>query len=181
MLTVRGAHLARYLACAALLWAVAEPALAGDRYVRAAVDAKGRLRIETAGGRVITIKPDPEEVGFTKIAISPNGDAVGWVGLRASGSTSYDIPTRLVIFWTGGKRTFRGHELPVWKWAFAEGGTQVIFYQETIHGGLGMHHEWRDIASGRLIAEWGPEIEPDGRALPNQNPPAWVREFEREK
>jgi hypothetical protein len=155
--------------------------MAADRYVRAAVDARGRLCIETAGGQTITIERDPEQVGFTKIAISPDGDAVGWVGLRAGRSTSYDIPTRLVIYRADGTRTFRGEELPVWRWAFAGGGKQVVFYQETVHGGLGMHYEWRDIASGRLIAEWGPEIEPDGRALPNQSPPAWVREFEREK
>jgi hypothetical protein len=152
-LLVPGVRKAGLLACAGLLWAVVQPSTAADRYVRASVDESGRLRIETAGGRIITVAKERDESGFTQIAVSPDGDAVGWVGHRVNCCTSYDIPTRLVIYRAGGQRTFRGHDLPVWAWAFTGGGKQMIFYQQTVHGGLGTHYEWRDITSGRLIAE----------------------------
>ncbi len=50
VLLIPGARMARHVACAVLLGAVAQPVAEADRYVRAAVDDSGRLRIETAGG-----------------------------------------------------------------------------------------------------------------------------------
>jgi hypothetical protein len=77
-------------AFAMLLSLVAHPASAADRYVRASVDKAGRLRVETAAGRVITIARARNESGFDQIAISPDGAAIGWTGLRVNCCTSAD-------------------------------------------------------------------------------------------
>jgi hypothetical protein len=170
-----------FLALALLVTLIVSPASAADRYVRASVDKAGRLRIETATGRVIGIAKARNESGFDQIAISPDGAAVGWTGLRVNCCTSYDIPTRLTVLKAGKRHRFEGAHLPVWHWVFAGGGTQVIFHQATVHGSLGIHYEWRDIETGRLVTEWEPAIDMAGHALPNQTPPAWVTEFDQKK
>ena len=117
-------------------------------------------------------------MGFDKIEISPDGASVGWVALYPNCCTSYPIPLKLVIYSSGKLRTFTGLGLPVWQWHFAAGGKQVAFYQETVHGGLGIHYELCDVASGRRIATYGPTIGPDNHPLENQKPPPkWVAEL----
>lgn len=156
--------------------ALAQPA---ERYVRAAVNASGQLEIHTTSGQTIRIEPEPEQVGFDKIVVAPDGLSVGWVGQKGNCCTSYAIPTRLTILVGGQQRTLRGHELPVWRWKYVLGGQRVAFYQDTVHSGLGTHYELRDVASGRLVAE-SPEVDENGHALPNQVPPDWVAQLMRD-
>ena len=162
-----------FLFCAAIL-AVASPGLAAERYVKASVDAAGALRILTSDGRTIVPPKEPEQVGFDNVAISPDGSAVGWVALFPNCCTSYPIPLKLLIYSNGKARAFTGTGLPVWQWRFTGGGKQVAFEQETVHGGLGVHYELRDIASGRKAAEWNPTIGPDNQPLENQKLPSWA-------
>ena len=165
------------LICVAMA-SVVSPCLAADRYVRAFVGEAGTLRILTSSGREIVPPKEPEQVSVDKIAISPDGRSVGWVALFPNCCTSYPIPLKLVVYSAGKARTFTGAGLPVWQWRFTAGGSQVIFEQETVHGGLGRHYEVRDIASGRRIAQWEPTVGPDNQPLKNQKPPRWVSEFQ---
>ena len=76
-------------------------------------------------------------------------------------------------------RTFTGNKLPVWQWRFEAGGRQVAFRQETVHGGLGVHYELRDVATGRLVAEYDPAPDPDNKqhaALTEV--PKWVADLD---
>ena len=162
------------LLCAVLLVGPALRGQSAEQYIRAVVNKAGQLQIETAAGQTIMIDPSEEQVGFDKVAIAPDGLSVGWVGLRENCCTSYPIPTRLTVYVQGTRHTFEGEGLPVWTWKFLDAGRQVAFHQETVHGGLGNHCELHDVATGRLIAEWSPTIDPSGRALPKQSPPKWV-------
>jgi hypothetical protein len=162
-----------FLACAAILAAVS-PGLAAEHYVKASVDAAGALRILTSDGRAIVPPKEPDQVGFDNVAISPDGSAVGWVAMFPNCCTSYPIPLKLLIYSNGKARAFTGTGLPVWQWRFTGGGKQVAFEQETVHGGLGVHYELRDIASGRKAAEWNPTIGPDNQPLENQKLPPWA-------
>lgn len=137
----------------------------------------GQLQIQTAEGTTIKIDPTSGQVGFAQVAIAPDGLSVGWVGLKQNCCTSYRIPTRLTVYVQGTQHTFEGEGLPVWQWRFLEAGKRVAFHQETVHGGLGMHYELHDVATGRLLAEWSPEIDQRGHALPKQSPPKWVTEL----
>jgi hypothetical protein len=162
-----------FLLCAVFV-AVAAPCFAADGYVRASVDEGGTLRILTSNGLTVVPAKESEQVGFDKVAISPDGRSVGWVALFPNCCTSYPIPLKLVIYSAGKQRTFTGIGLPVWRWHFTAGGKQIAFEQETVHGGLGVNYELHDVASGRRIAEWGPTIGPDNQPLENQKLPAWA-------
>ena len=163
--------------CAVTLLTVASPCPAADTYVRASVDETGQLRILTSDARAIVLQKEPEQVGFDKVTISEDGRSVGWVALYPNCCTSYPIPLKLMIYSGGDLREFSGVGLPVWQWHFTAGGKQVAFEQETVHGGLGIHYELREVATGRLIVEYGPTVGPDNRPLAIQNVPKWVEEL----
>src|SRR5262245_16461538 len=102
----------------AIVVAVASPSFAADRYVRASIDEGGALRILTSDGRTVVPSKEPEQVGFDKVAISPDGSAVGWLALFPNCCTSYPIPLKLVGYSAGKQRTFTGFGLPGWQWPF---------------------------------------------------------------
>lgn len=166
-----------WLAAAAFL-AVVSPSLAADRYTNASVDEAGSLRIVTGDGRAIVLKKEPEQVDFDQVAISPDGRSVGWLARYPNGATSYPIPLKLVVYSSGRLRAYTGSNLPVWQWHFTAGGKQIAFEQETVHGGLGVHYELHDVASGRLVAQYSPMVGPDGQPEPNQKAPGWVLELD---
>jgi hypothetical protein len=166
-----------FFLCTAIV-TVASPCVAADRYVRAVVDQAGVLRIETSAGRAIVPAKESGQVGVDKVAISPDGRAVGWVALFPNCCTSYPIPLKLVVYSDGKRRAFTGIGLPVWRWHFTAVGRQIAFEQETVHGGLGVHYELRDVASGRSIAEWEPTIGPDNQPLENQQMPTWASDLD---
>jgi hypothetical protein len=180
----RWRSLARTIALMPLLVSIAAHASAQERYVSATVDKDGALRIVTATAKVIVPDAEPErefvgkQVGYDNIQISADGQAVGWVALFPNCCTSYPIPLALVIFSSGVKRSYAGVGLPVWRWAFQADGKRVAFEQETVHGGLGIHYELRDVESGGLVASYEPEVGPDNQPLPNQHVPMWVEQFD---
>ena len=140
---------------------------AAEMYDTVLVDASGNLQILTRDGRQIAAPRDSDQVGFDKAAISPNRLAVGWLALFPNCCTSYPIPLRLVVYIHGRVYTFVGTGLPVWRWRFDSTSTQVAYYQETVHGGMGEHYELRDIATGRLVAQFEPHD--------SGTPPPWAR------
>jgi hypothetical protein len=152
--------------------------LAADIYVSAVVDDQGVLRILTKGGREIVPMKEPEQVGFSKPQISEDGRVVGWLAEFPNCCTSYPIPLKLVIYSNDRRHTLTGIGLAVSRWAFQAGGKRVAFEQETVHGGLGVHYELRDVATGRLIAEYGPKMGADNQALPDQHVPKWVQQLD---
>ena len=155
--------------------------VAQERYVSAEQDDTRRLRIQTADGRTIAVPPESEQVGVSDIEISPDGRVVGWTPLFGNCCTSYPIPHALHVYANGRTFTFAGNGLPVFRWAFVGGGAEVVFAQETVHGGLGINYEWRHIATGRLVAQYAPDYGPDDNPLPDQNPPAWVVALDRKQ
>lgn len=157
---------------------IASPIQAADRYTSASADAAGTLHITTGDGRVISLPKELDQVDCDRIAISSDGLSVGWLARYPNGATSYPIPLKLLVYSAGKVRTYRGKELPVWQWHFTAGGKQIAYQQETVHGGLGVHYELRDVASGRLVAEYTPTVGPDNRPELTQNPPAWVLELD---
>ena len=162
------------LPCAAILLALESLCFAADLYLQASVDQTGQLRIVTKDGREIVPKKETEQVGFDKVAISNDGQSVGWVALYPNCCTSYPIPLKLMIYSSGRLRTFTGRGLPLWLWGFQADGKQVAFEQETVHGSLGIHYELRDVTTGRLIAEYNPPYDRDNRPIVKRDVPKWV-------
>ncbi len=143
---------------------------ATDIYVETVVDPSGQLRITTKHRKEIVPKKDVDQVSVEKVRISPDGRAVGWLALFPNCCTSYPIPLKLVILVNGEQRSFVGNGLPIWKWCFWDDGKQVAWEQETVHGGLGVHYELRNIATGELSGQYDPDSKPDAVT----KPPRWV-------
>jgi hypothetical protein len=123
-----------------------------------------------------------KQIEFDDVAISPDRRVVGWLALYANCCTSYPIPLALVLYSNGKTRVLTGRGLPVWQWRFLANGTRVAFEQETVHGGIGVHFELRDVVTGRLIDEYDPpsDSSADAAATPPE-PPIWVTEMSRAK
>ncbi|HEX2225202.1 MAG TPA: hypothetical protein VHN15_13460 [Thermoanaerobaculia bacterium] len=173
----RWAAVVVFLAMGATLHLVSPARASAERYVQATVDEQGQLTILTEDGRSIVTAKDHEQVAFSNPQVSPDGSSVGWLAEYPFCCTSYPIPLKLVIYSKDATRTFTGSGLPIWDWQFRADGKQVAFRQETVHGGAGVHYEWRDVVSDRLLAEWEPEVGIDNRPLPAANLPEWVRDL----
>ena len=164
---------------ALLAWlAVPSPGAAADTYLGAVVDSAGDLMIQRVKGPAIVVRKDTAQVAFDKIAISRGGGSVGWLAMYTNCCTSYPIPLKLMVYSRGRVKTFEGRSLPIWRWQFTDDGRQVAFEQETVHGGIGVHYELREVATGRLIAQYDPPAEPDSLPRVSQDIPAWVVELD---
>ena len=150
-----------------------EQLAAGDRFVHAETEELSELRLKTSKGRKIVVN-NLEQTEYDQITISPDGKAVGWLALYPNPSTSYPIPLKLFIFSEGELHTFEGKGLPIWQWQFTDDGKRVALEQETVHGGLGIHYELREISTDRLVAEFNPTVDKNGQPEPNQKKPDWV-------
>ncbi|NUS39551.1 MAG: hypothetical protein HOQ02_11085 [Lysobacter sp.] len=163
------------LAFAFALALAAMPACAAVHYRAAALQPDGRLRLTTTQGAVVWApldhegEPEPQSE-FSEPRIAPDGRTVGWLALYPGCCQSYAIPLSLVLFRDGKVlRGMTGAGMPVWHWRFIDGGRQVAFVQRPTHGAAPDHYELRDVASGRLLAEFDHD-EGDARPLPR-----WAR------
>ncbi|MEZ5355971.1 MAG: hypothetical protein R2762_25335 [Bryobacteraceae bacterium] len=142
---------------------------AGGTYTATSGDGEGPLRIVTTDGREIRLTKEPGQVSFAQVRISPDARAVGWVAMFPNCCTSYPIPLKFVVYSRGQAKIYPGNGLPVWNWRFVRDGEQVAFHQETVHGGIGVHYELREVSSGRLVEQYDPGQNNSGA------PPEWVK------
>ena len=175
--TSAGGSSSWFCALVLLAFALVSSSAAAESYLKAVIDKTGQLRITTNKREEILFKKKADQVGFDQVAISPDGRTVGWVGLFPNCCTSYPIPLGLMIYFHGRMRTFTGNGLPIWRWSFEAQGKRVAFEQETVHGGMGVHYELRDVATGRLVGEYDPPVARDNRSSDSrQDAPKWVAE-----
>lgn len=153
-----------------LFFALEQVFAAVDTYVETVIDPSGQLRITTKHHREIVPKKEHDQTGFEDAQISPDGHAVGWLALYPNCCTSYPIALKLVVLLNGEERTYLGNGLPISRWCFWGGGKQVAFKQETVHGGMGVHYELREIEKGELADKYDPDANPDVVT----KPPRWV-------
>jgi hypothetical protein len=153
-----------------------QPPVAGEKYESAEIYAPGKIRIRTVDGRNIIPPKDVDRVEVSSLLLSPDETAVGWLALYPNPATSYPIPLNLILYSNGIVTKLEGNGLPVWQWCFLSGGKQVGFEQETVHGGLGVHYELRDVGTGKLVAKYDPHTDADGHVddKPAERP-GWVK------
>ena len=143
---------------------------ATDIYIETVIDPSGQLRISTKRRREIVPKKEPDQTGFRDVQISPDGHAVGWLALFQKSSTSDPEATQLVIQMGDSQHILAGNGLPILGWCFWGGAKQVAFKQETVHGGMAVHYELRDIETGQVTDKYDPDANPDSTT----KPPKWV-------
>lgn len=157
------------------------------RYLRAAVNAQGRLRIDVENAAPVIVPLDrPVEhqsrhVGFTDIAIAPNGRAVGWIaqysscgpiGPVADGYYCDGVPGRLVVYEARRIHSY-GDGIPIWNWAFLAGGSQVGYMRMMMHFSNEEYYELRDVETDRLLDKVTVDI-----TAPPATLPEWVRKVD---
>ena len=149
----------RRLFAFALLLAVL-PAWPAEHYRAAEVQADGRLRLTTTRGATRWAPSDggalPEpQSAFEQARISADGATVGWLALYPGCCQSYPLPLALVLYRDGRElRAMTGAGMPIWHWRFVHGGRDVAFVQRPSHGAAPDHYELRDVATGRLRAQF---------------------------
>lgn len=131
---------------------VTRPSVAQTTFRHVAIDSLGQLRIVLSSHRVARPRKDSDQVAFEQVALAADHRTVGWVALYPNCCTSYPIPLKLVLLRADGRRTVIGNELPIWQWAFAADGRNVVLRQAPVHGTSPMSYELRAIGTGRLIA-----------------------------
>jgi len=138
------------------------------RYVSAAVDADGVLRIATADGRVIHPTPLKGQHGSERVRVAPDRRSVGWLALFPNpGGASYPIPLSLAIYTNGRTREISGDGLMIGDWRFEKGGRRVAFDRRSVHGAARLF-ELYDVATGAKLSEYDPR----GHTGPAPN---WVK------
>jgi hypothetical protein len=121
-------------------------------------------------GEVIQVPSEKEQVGFSSLLIAPDQQATGWLVDSKFCCTSYPIDLVLVVYRAGKPlQRFTGDGRPIFKWFFVNGGTQVAFYQDFLHGTSAAHYELRNVDSGRLIDKWDGEL--------TMQAPNWTNRF----
>jgi hypothetical protein len=159
----------------ALVTAVVSAAPA-EKYANVVVGQDGRVDVVTESGRHITPPNDGDQVGADQAAVAPDHQSVGWLSLYPNCCTSYPLPLKLMVLHDGHVRTLSGEShLLISFWAFQGGGKQVAFKEETAHGGMGVHYELWDVASGKRVADYTPEYDQNGRDIARPNEPNWVQ------
>jgi hypothetical protein len=124
---------------------------AAETYESASIDASGDLVIVKTGGQTVLVRKDGEQTAFSAPTISAARTAVAAKAMFKNCCTSYDISLQLVVYAGGRAHRFKGVDLPIFKWGFADGGTQIAFGQEPVHFACATHYELRDIESEGLI------------------------------
>lgn len=109
-----------------------------------------------------------EQVGFEEIAISGDGEAVGWLAYFNNCCTSYPIPMLVEVYKAGKRHAFKPGTAP-WHWCFIDGSSSVAAISTTVHGPQHEIIERWNIASGKKTDEF---VWMQDGAYPDA--PAWV-------
>jgi hypothetical protein len=123
-------------------------------------------------GSAVQAPKEKEQVGWTRLKISTDGLAAGWLMEADNCCTSYPLSRMLVVYRPGLPiRRFRGDDRAIFGWDFINGSKQVATYQDFPHGHAVRHFELRDVATERLVAEWDDRDDDEPRRVA----PAWTR------
>jgi hypothetical protein len=154
---------------------LASAATAGERAGKPPVRWEGgRTVVDVPGGGRLVVEPDAEQVGIQvgiqQVAVSADGEAIGWVTTIGGAGPSYPIPHVLLVYAGGGIHEVQPG-MPVWAWEFQPGGKLLACYSNFTHGPDPGVYELRHVVTGEL----------QERFVPGQRgakKPAWVNHLE---
>jgi hypothetical protein len=133
------------------------------------VNSTGGIEIAYSNGKVIRPTPEKDQETCIDPAVAADRQTAGWlVAFRDSArTTSYPVPTTLIIYRAGKVVRKVSNGFVIGRWQFSNGGREVAFYTDTLHGGLSPYHELRDIETNRIIAKWEGAL--------SEKSPDWVK------
>jgi hypothetical protein len=165
-----------------LLVCLCLPALAGDfKNVKVSTD-QIHLLITKSDGSQIEAKTLPDQVGFDKAVISPDGHYVGWLALFPN--LSYPVPVDLVVVDSAGHLQKFESDALIFEWCFLPDSKSVAFMSSALHFTDGEEYEWWSLPDRVQLGTYAypddyrikPELRGnDERAKAVKNAPAWVK------
>jgi hypothetical protein len=160
-----------------LFWtaALSIPTSAQSVGAKVYADKTNRVHIVFPDGRRYSVRGERNQVGIEDAKAATDYQTVGWlVDYLNEGERSPEAGT-LVVFRKG--RVVRRFDTGqvFWSWAFFVQGTQVAYHIGPTHGDIFDHCELHDVASGRLLDQWGHDTGDPG----DSKRPIWVKSLER--
>lgn len=118
-------------------------------------DPHGHVHVVDSDGNDVAPPLEKNQIDTTEEKIASDQQTVGWlVEFNVGDGTSYPIALSLVVY-RDGKILHRFETtMVIADWQFVEGGKQVAFYTNTLHGDFGAHYELHDVSSGHLLAQY---------------------------
>jgi hypothetical protein len=130
----------------------------------ASVGADGMIRLRWSGQPERVIPRDRngycedkkhcEDAGADQLAVSSNGQSVGWTAGYNGCCQSYPIPMVLVIARNGRVVKRIQRERPIWQWQFEDGDAKVAVFTDTTHSNLMPECALYDTRTWKVIDEW---------------------------
>jgi hypothetical protein len=129
------------------------PALAQSKksVVKVYIGSTGARHIVHGDGKDVKGPKEKDEVDSTAPVIADDKQSAGWLVNYQNCCTSYPTPLMLVIYRPASPLLRLGDGMMICAWHFVDGGKQVAFYTNTVHGDLAPHYELHDIRTGRLV------------------------------
>lgn len=145
---------------------------------RVAIDTLGNVRIVCIDGKEILPDAEKDQNVCSSILLAEDKQTVGWLVYYNSDSPNHCCGSALtLVIWKDGNIIDRFRPLQViFQWHFLDTGKQVAFRTEYLHGGI-YHCELREVATGKLIAQYDPDVNQDNLPIENQNIPKWVEDL----
>lgn len=132
------------------------------------VDPDNAIRITHSDGKVVRPPKEKDQGSCEDPAVAEDKQTAGWlVAYGEHPSTSYPIPTTLIIYRSGKILRRLGNGFVFGSWFFVNGGKQVAFNTDTLHGSLAPYYELRDIETNKIIDKW--------QAPLSDKSPEWVK------
>ena len=125
---------------------------APSQLVRAYIGSDGGAHVVDGAGRDVALPKQPGQVAASDPRLSPDRRFAGWLIEEANCCTSYPIPLRLALYWSG-RVTIISDGLMIYDWTFVA-GRRVAISTGTVHGATARHLALFDARTGRRLGEW---------------------------
>jgi hypothetical protein len=126
-----------------------------QKYKAVRVDDKGRLHIVSDAGKETVVSKTRGQTSFADVTISPDRRTVVWEVMARDPTRDYfsELAFALGVFRDGRVLRIIPTEPILWDWEFRDDGKRIAYATGSTHGGA-TEAFLRDVASGRLLAEW---------------------------
>lgn len=135
---------------------------------KAYLDEGNEVQLVYSDGARLQPPREKGQAGCESLRVADDKHAAGWLVDFENEAATYPIALTLVVFRDKKVLQRFGEDADVIEdWRFWDGGKQVAFVTNALHGGGRAHYELHDVDKGTLLAKWEGPL--------NQHSPAWTR------
>jgi hypothetical protein len=131
------------------------------------LDSEQNIRIVYSDGKEFRPPREEDQVACESFAVAEDKQTAGWLVDYPSPNTTYPIPMTLVIYRSGKVIHKISNGFVIGRWYFLQGGRQVAFATNTLHGDVAPYYELQDILTKKTIDHWQGQV--------NEKSPEWAK------